>query len=212
MLQSDAFFNFKSSVINYINEFINSYIKNSTNIKNSLLEIDENKAKYLMDMLVLYQEKIPKISDKFDYDKLRKLNYGKWRNINKWFISANGISEGERLLEATQNVIHKIYKYASSLIELHGNMINRTEEYKHICSLFDKVNNIEDANKLAMVIFGNFNVSHYKFAPSVNTDSLIKSYDVDPIEILVEPSIKEYKNTAVPSIIIDKTLEKKEIT
>lgn len=211
LLQSDAFFNFKSSVINYINEFINSYIKNSTIIKNTLLEIDENKTKNLMNKLILYQEKIPKVSDKFDYVKLRKLNYGKWQSINKWFIPINGMSEGERLLEATQNVIHKIYKYASSLIELHGNMINRKEEYKHICYLFDNAKTIDEANRFAMAVFGNFNVNHYKVVPSINTDSLIKSYDVDPIEILIEPSVKEYKNTLTRSIIVDKTNEKRKL-
>ena len=43
LLQSESFLEFKSSVINYINDFVNSYIKNSTKIKEYLLEIDEEK-------------------------------------------------------------------------------------------------------------------------------------------------------------------------
>ena len=123
LLQSEAFLEFKSSMINYINNFISSYIKASTDIKNALLDIDSSKVNYMMDMLISHQKKAPKISPEFDFDKLRRVNLGKWNSIDKWFVNANGISEGERLLEATQKIIAKIYKYASSLLELHGNMI-----------------------------------------------------------------------------------------
>ena len=211
LLQSEAFLEFKSSVINYINDFINSYIKNSTSIKNYLLEIDEDKTKYLMDSLISHQKKTPKISPDFDYDKLRKVNYGKWQSLNKWFISSTSQSEGERLLEATQNIIQKIYKYASSLIELHGNMINRKEEYKHICHLFDNLDNVDKANKLSSAVFGILEVNHYKMSSSANTDSLIKSYDIPPIEIPINAMIKEYKIKNQTSQIVDKSLEKEQI-
>lgn len=211
LLQSEAFLDFKSSVINYINEFINSYIKNSTTIKNYLLEIDNEKTKYLMDTLVSHQKKAPKISPEFDYEKLRKVNYGKWQSLKKWFISNNGLSEGERLLEATQNVIQKLYKYANSLIELHGNMINRKEEYKHICHLFDESPSFEEANKLSLSIFGVIVCNHYKHTSMINTESLIKSYDVPPYEIPINTPIKDYKTSNQKTVVIDKTLEKERI-
>ena len=75
LLQSEAFLEFKSSVINYINDFINSYIKNSTLIKNNLLEMDKEKTNYLMDSLISYQKKAPKVSLDFDYERLKKMNY-----------------------------------------------------------------------------------------------------------------------------------------
>lgn len=211
LLQSEAFLEFKSSVINYINDFINSYIKNSTEIKNYLTEIDVEKTNYLMDSLISHQKKAPKISPEFDYEKLRKVNYGKWQSLKKWFVSSTTQSEGERLLEATQNIIQKIYKYASSLIELHGNMINRKEEYKHICHLFDNLETVEEANKLSAAIFGITVANHYKMSSMINTDSLIKSYDVPPIEVPINTTIKEYKIKSQNSQIIDKSMEKERI-
>ena len=118
------------------------------------------------------------------------------------------MSEGERLLEATQNVIEKIYKYASSLMELHGNMINRKEDYKHICHLFDNVSSIDDARKLSSLIFGITEVRHYSNYSMLNTDSLINSYDVPPTEISINTSVKQYKVKSVNSYIVDKTEEK----
>ena len=208
LLKSEAFLEFKSSVINYINDFINSYIKNSTSIKNNLLEIDDKKTEFLMNSLISYQKKAPKISPEFDYERLKKINYGKWQSLKKWFVSSNVPSEGERLLEATQNIIQKIYKYASSLIELHGNMINRKEEYKYICHLFDNLDSVEEAAKLSSAVFGVLVTKHYKMSSPANTDSLIKSYDVPPIEVLINTTLKEYKIKTEVSQVIDKTLEK----
>lgn len=211
LLQSEAFLEFKSSVINYINDFIDSYIRNSTSIKNYLIEIDDKKVDYLMDKLISHQKKAPKISPEFDYDKLRKVNYGKWKSLRKWFISSNTQSEGERLLEATQNVIQKIYKYASSLIELHGNMINRKEEYKYICHLFDNLETVKEAHELSSSIFGIINTNHYKMSSMLNSDSLVKSYEVPPIEVIINTTNKDYKVKTGVSQIIDKSIEKENI-
>lgn len=211
LLQSEAFLEFKSSVINYINDFIDSYIRNSTSIKNCLIEIDDKKVDYLMDKLISHQKKAPKISPEFDYDKLRKVNYGKWKSLRKWFISSNTQSEGERLLEATQNVIQKIYKYASSLIELHGNMINRKEEYKYICHLFDNLETVKEAHELSSSIFGIINTNHYKMSSMLNSDSLVKSYEVPPIEVIINTTNKDYKVKTGVSQIIDKSIEKENI-
>lgn len=208
LLQSDAFLEFKSSVINYINEFINSYIKNATLIKGYLIEFDEKCVSVLMDKLISYQKKAPKISTDFDYDKLKRVNFGKWQSLKKWFLSSNRQSEGERLLEATQNVIQKIYRYASSLIELHGNMVNRKEEYKYICHLFDDMDDIRDASRLSESIFGVLVANHYRIPSMINTDSLIKSYDVPPFEIFIDALFKEYKVKNQNSQIIDKSKEK----
>ena len=207
-MQSEAFLEFKSSVINYINDFINSYIKNSTLIKNNLLEMDKEKTNYLMDSLISYQKKAPKVSLDFDYERLKKMNYGKWQSLKNWFLSSEKQSEGEKLLEATQKVIQKIYRYASSLIELHGNMVNRKEEYKHICHLFDNLESIEDANKLSATIFGILVTNHYKMSSMANTDSLVKSYDIPPIEVPINAITREYKTKSQYLQVIDKSSEK----
>lgn len=208
LLKSELFLEFKNSVINYINDFIASYIKSSTEIKKKLMEMDETKVKHLMDSLIFHQRKAPKISPEFDYDKLRRINEGKWLSLRKWFIGEKTLSEGERLLEATQTVIQKIYKYADSLLELHGNMINRKEEYKRVCQLFDECQTIEEAHMLSGSIFGIVKVKHFKGNSLINTDSLINSYQVPPLEIEIESNIKEYKTKTTVSPIVDKSEEK----
>ena len=211
LLQSEVFLQYKNSMINYINNFISSYIKYDTLIKEELQNIDEDKTNYLMDMLISHQKKAPKTLAEFDYDKLRKVNYGKWNSIRRWFINNDTKSEGERLLEATENVIEKIYKYAASLIELHGNMINRKEEYKYICKLFDKQATLKDAQKLSGSVFGIIKVKHLKGISNSNTDSLVNSYNIVPTTIEINTTNKDYKIKSERSPIIDKTFEKEEI-
>lgn len=211
LLQSEIFLEFKSSMINYINNFISSYIKSSTSIKDNLLLIDNDKVNIIMDKLINYQKHAPKVNIDFDFEKLRNVNLGKWNSIYKWFIGINGLSEGERLLEATQKIISKIYKYASSLLELHGNMINRKEDYIHICRLFDQMKNKDDADKLSLAIFGVIKSRHFRGTSNLNTDSLIPTYDVTPIEIPVESKVKEYKIKTNSNPIIDRSKEKAEI-
>ena len=164
-----------------------------------------------MDKLIIYQKHAPQVTTDFNFDKLREVNLGKWNSIYKWFIGINGISEGERLLEATQKIIAKIYKYASSLLELHGNMINRREDYIHICRMFDKMDNASSADRLALSVFGVIKSHHFRGSSLLNTDSLIPSYDVNPIEIPVESKVKEYKIKVEASPIVDRSKEKKEI-
>lgn len=211
LLQSEVFLEFKSSMINYINNFISSYIKSSTSIKSNLLLIDDDKVNELMDKLISYQKHAPQVTADFDFDKLRVVNLGKWNSIYKWFIGINDISEGERLLEATQMIISKIYKYAGSLLELHGNMINRREDYIHVCRMFDKMDNVKDADKLALSVFGVIKSRHFRGSSMLNTDSLVPSYSVSPIEIPVESKVKEYKIKSEASPIIDRSKEKREI-
>ena len=50
-------------------------------------------------------------------------------------------------MSSTDAIIVRITKYANSLIELHGNMTNRKEEYRNLLKLFDSLDDIEEANK-----------------------------------------------------------------
>ena len=114
-------------------------------------------------------------------------------------------------MNTTDNIIVKITKYASSLVELHGNMTNRREEYKHLCKLFDKLDNISLANKYASVIFGIENVKHFVGNSNLNTDAIINTYDIPPIEILLSSRTKARKERTLITPITDKSFEKRRI-
>lgn len=111
-------------------------------------------------------------------------------------------------MSTTDNIIVKITKYANSLVELHGNMTNRREEYKHLCKLFDKISNIDEANMYSSVIFGIENVKHFVGNSTLNTDAIINTYDIPPIEIVLSSRTKTRKEKIQIAPIVDKSLEK----
>ena len=211
LLQSDLFIQHKNSLIKYLRDFIKEYITSGAEIANILKQITKDDTTYLMDSLTNHHKKTPKINVNFDYDYLKEINQGKWNSLRKWFVSETTISEGERLLKATNNIISKITKYASNLIELHGNMINRKEEYKYLCHLFDNQKDITSAHTLASAIIGVGTVRHFKGISKLNTDSIIPSLEVNPTIIKVEPMKKTLKIFSNKIPIQDKTKEKEEI-
>ena len=212
LLQSKLFIQHKNSLVSYLRNFIKEYISASSEISNILKQITEEDSNYLMDSLISHQKKAPKIRPDFDFDYLKLVNTGKWNSLRKWFVACESdISEGDRLLKATNNIISKITKYASSLIELHGNMVNRKEEYKYLCHLFDSKENLEEAHTLAGTILGVQVVRHFKGNTPLNSDSIIKTLEVKPNLIKVEPMKKSLKIAQSRIPIKDKTKEKEEI-
>lgn len=209
LLQSVLFLQFKSEILKYLKDFIKGYQKNVHYIKDSISKVSNEAIEGFLDKLNSHHKKTPMLSKDFDFDHFKEVNRGKIINIFKWFIGTpSSLSEGEKLMTTTDSIIVKITKYASSLVELHGNMTNRKEEYKHLCKLFDKLDNIEEAHKYASVIFGIENVRHYTGNSTLNTDAIINTYDIPPIEILLSSRTKARKEKVLVSPIVDKTLEK----
>ena len=209
LLQSQLFLQFKSEIVKYLREFIKGYQQNIHYIKDIISKVSDDDIQLFLNKLNSQYQKTSIIGKKIDFNHLKEVNYGKILSIFKWFNGTSlAQSEGEKLMSTTDNIIVKITKYASSLIELHGNMTSRKEEYKHLCKLFDKINNIEEANKYASVIFGIENVKHFTGNSTLNTDAIINTYDIPPIEIVLSSRTKTRKEKIKIAPIVDKTLEK----
>ena len=211
LLQSTVFLEYKNKMIQYLKDFITGYLNQAEVIREILKSMDNNFQDNLIKRLEDAERGIPKIALDFNYQKFNQVNLGKWRSIYKWFVNTKEKSEGDRLLEVTSNLISRITKCASSLIELHGNMIKRKEEYKYICKLFDKKTNLTEVRDLSNAVFGIYRVKHFKGISNKDTDSLVNSYEVKPTIISVLPNDKKVRAEKRHSTIVDKTSKKKEI-
>lgn len=212
LLQSVSFLQFKGEIIKYLREFVRGYQKNVYFIQDSIKSINEDIIEEFMNKLISYYKKTPIFNSDFDFNHLREVNRGKITNIFKWFTgTSTSLSEGEKLMNTTDNIIVKITKYANSLVELRGNMTNRKEEYKHLCKLFDKLDDIEECNKYASVVFGIESVRHFMGSSNLDTDTLVNTYDIAPIEILLSSRTRLKKTKTFLQPIVDKTFEKDKI-
>lgn len=209
LLQSVLFLQFKSEIVKYLREFVRGYQRNVYLIKDSISKIDDTLLNNFLNIINSYYKKTPMFSKDFDFNRFKTVNLERITNIFKWFTGSNtSISEGEKLMNTTDNIIVKITKYANSLIELHGNMTNRREEYKFLCKLFDKLDNIDTAHQYASVIFGIENVKHFIGNSNLNTDLIVNCYDIPPIEIVLSSRTKTKKEHIPVSPIVDKSFEK----
>lgn len=212
LLEAVTFLKYKTEIIKYLREFIRGYQNNTHHIKYSISKIDEEKIETFLNKLETYHRKNPMVDEKFDYKQYREVNKGKLNSIFNWFSKNDGsLSEGEKLMSSTDAIIVRITKYANSLIELHGNMTNRKEEYRNLVKLFDSLDDIEEANKYSSVIFGIETVRNFIGISNINTDSITNSYDIPPIEVLLNSRTKQKKERNVLTPIFDKTSEKRKI-
>lgn len=211
LLQSVAFLEYKDKMVRYLRDFIQGYLYHSTEIKKIINELNnsEFETKFI-DALERHQRSIPtNFNKKYDYQKFRTSSANRWQNLCRWFVNKAEISEAEKMLDTTNAIIVQITKCASSLQELHGNMIKRKEEYKHIAKLFDSLACLEDASKLSSQVFGIMTVTHFKGTSQNNTDYLVDSYDVTPRIMDIEPTSYRAKERKKNSLIADKSQEKK---
>ena len=211
LLESRVFLEYKDKMTSYLQDFIKGYLNNGSKIRNVILDLDNEFDEKLVSKLEEHQRNEFNLKLDFNYDKFNQINKGRWLSIKKWFTNVNGKSEGERLIDITNQIITQISKCAASLIELHGNMIARKEEYKYLAKLFDGMNDVKDSHKLSSVVFGVNSVMHFKGSSNLDTDNLISSYEVKSTKLVVEPFDKKDRVEKKRVIIEDKSILKKKL-
>lgn len=213
--KSKQFIIYKNDLVRYLREFIKLLQDNSYAIEEKLKNLNEDTQKRFLEKVYLGQKKrirIDKLDEEADEKELRDRNNEKWMNIKKWFIGTNlRISEVEKINEKTTEIIRKITRIANQIAESKGNVSSKKAEYKKICEMFAKVENIEEAHKLSSLVFGMFNTRHIKGNYVRETDSINSSLlEESSNEYEVKPRIREYKEKQNKVAIIDKTKEKQE--
>ncbi len=212
LMQSVVFLQFKRDIVKYLKDFIIGYQNNIHYIRSSIGNINNNHVNEFLQKQVDYLKRTPAVMGNFNFDYYEEVNRNKIYNVFKWFVGTeDSISEGDKLIDTTNNIIVKITKYANSLIELHGNFTNRKEEYKHLCKLFDKLPSVSDCHKYASLVFGIHNVRHFVGSSKINTDVIVNSYDIPPTEIVLSSRTKFKKEKVSLVPIEDKRKEKQRL-
>lgn len=213
--KSKQFIIYKNDLVRYLREFIKLLQDNSYAIEEKLKTLNEDTQKRFLEKVYLGQKKrvrIDKLDEEIDEQELKDRNKDKWENIKKWFIGTNlRVSEVEKINEKTTEIIRKITRVANQIAEAKGNVSSKKAEYKKICEMFARVENIEEAHKLSSLVFGMFNTRHIKGNYVRETDSINSSLlEETSNEYEVKPRIREYREKQSKVAIVDKTKEKQE--
>lgn len=213
--KSKQFILYKNDLVRYLREFIKLLQENSYVIEEEIKKLEPKTEEMFMQKVYLGQKRIvriDKLDEQIDETELINRNKEKWRNIKKWFIGDNNhLSEVEKINEKTTEIIRKITRIANQIAESKGNVSSKKAEYKKICEMFAKTEDIEDAHKLSSLVFGIFNTRHIKGNYVRETDSINSSLlEEKSNEYEVKPRIREYKEKLPKVAIQDKTKEKQE--
>ncbi|MDR1644031.1 MAG: TIGR02677 family protein [Clostridiales bacterium] len=155
MMQILAFLQFKEKLIQYLRTFIRSLQKSVDAIKVTLRSVPEDDMALILQKVVAFEKDVPRMELLATEEEILEVAQGKWASIKNWFISSsyNG-SESARLLNATNEVIRKITRYASMISEMSHSGANRKDEYRRFFQMFASSSGLSEAHGLSSLIFG----------------------------------------------------------
>ena len=213
MMKTKEFLVFKDRLIEYLRSFVKALQMNATTIEQSLRQVDKNHVKLILEKVTEYELSIPRIDVEVNVDEIYERMKGRWDNIFRWFIGMDGAeSESVKVFDTTNEIIRKITRYATRLSEQNNRGANRREEYRKLSKLFAKCENIYEAHRLSAVVFGMEKPLHLKGDIVRKTESFNSGvYDEEPYEITITPRVREYREKAKRSVMIDRTAEKEAV-
>lgn len=213
LMKNREFLVFKNSLTEYLRSFVKSLQMNASAIEHTLRAVNPETIHILLEKVTDYEMSVPRIDVKVERQQIYERMQGRWENIRNWFIGANGAeSEAMKVFDTTNEVIRRITRYASRLSEQSNNGANRKEEYYKLADMFAKCEDINEAHKLAAVVFGIEKPLHFKGDFSRQTDSIYSGvYDEKPSELMIQPRIRTYKEKSKRTEITDHTKEKEAV-
>lgn len=213
MMKSREFIAYKDALIDYLREFVKELQKNVSVIEAAIKNIHEKEADKVLNKVFEYERSIPRIdaelNEEMMYDNLK----GRWQSIRDWFIgNSNRESEAVKVFEITNEIIRKITRYAAQIAESRNSAANRKEEYKKLCEMFLKCEDIQEAHCLSAVSFGVFNTKHIRGDIVRETESVNSSiYEEEPVKVEIRPKARLYREKAVKNPIEDKSEKKNKL-
>lgn len=213
MMKTREFLVFKDRLIEYLRAFVKSLQRNSIAIEQSLRKEKPETVQYVLEQVTVYEMSIPRMDAEVNEEQIYEKMRGRWENIQNWFIGNDSAgSEAAKVFDTTNEIIRKITRYATRLSEQSNSGANRREEYRKLAAMFAHCRDIDEAHKLSAVVFGIEKPLHLKGDFARKTESINSGvYEEEPQVITVTPRVRNYREKARRSGIIDRSEEKEAV-
>lgn len=213
LMKTKEFLLFKDRLMEYLRTFVQSLQINVVPIEHMLKQIDSAKLDNIFTKVTEYELSIPRIDVDRDEIQIREQMEGKFASVREWFLGKNGKeSEALQIFDTTNEIIRKITRYATRISEASHSGANRKQEYYKVATLFSKCTSIKEAHQLSAAVFGIETPFHLKGNFIRYTDSVHSGvFEEEPLVIEVVPRIRQYREKAKRTGIIDRTQEKENL-
>ena len=207
LMKATAFLVFKEAFIGYLRDFIKGIQVSTRAIKEVFEQLSDAQIETILQKVLAYEKSIVNMELDIDDEEYLEINRGRLMSMEEWFVAKNGKEcLVERLIESTNEIIRKITRFAAQIADKRNSNVNRKDEYMKIAELFEKCEEIDEAHRLAAVVFGSPGTMHIKCNEERETDSMNSSiYEEAPTEVVTKPRVRTYREKAVKNPIVDKS-------
>lgn len=212
MMKTTEFLVFKDRLIEYLRTFVKSLQVNAAAIEQYLKELDTGGLQRILERVVQYELSIPRMDVEVDKEAIYGKIQGRWNSVREWFAREDGQeAEAVKVFDTTNEIIRKITRYAARISEMSNSGSNRREEYRKLAVMFSKCRDIYEAHRLAASVFGIEKPLHLKGLSGRQTESINSGvFEEEPHMVTVTPRVRNYREKAKRTGIIDRSREKEE--
>lgn len=213
LMRTREFIAYKDAVIGYLREFVKELQKNFYIIEKTTKNLNDSQVEKVLKKALEFEKSIPRLENEVTDQQLEDNIVGRWNNFRDWFLGNEETeSEAVKLFEITNEIIRKITRFASQIIENRNSAANRKEEYRQLCELFLDCKDMDEASKLSSLSFGIFRSRHIKANINRETDSINSGiYDESAVELKIKPRVRHYQEKRKRIPIEDKSKKKKKL-
>ena len=213
LLKSVEFIVHKDRFITYLREFVQEMQRHSSQISSILERRAEVIEEQILEKVVASELEIPHTLSEQQNDmkeSIRDNVRGKWKALKNWFLPFEGReSESSKVLAITNDIIRSMIQNAALIVQLQNWGVSRKDDYRKFLKLFLECESMEDAHKLSAHVFGVQSVAHFKQNAQRETDNINSSvYDEEPMEYMLKPHTRTYRQRKDKQGFADKSIEK----
>ena len=213
LLKSVEFVMHKDKFIKYLNDFVQELQHHSRDIEvilNQMIPIIEEK---ILEKVVQSELDIPHAMLEKNGDlepSIRENVWGKWTSLKNWFIDTpEHECECQKVLKITNDTIRSIIQNAALIVQMQNWGISRKDDYRKFLEMFLECEDLDEAHRLAAHVFGIQNIHHLRTVEGRDSDAINQSvYDEHPMEYVIKPHTRSYREKKDRQGFTDKTLEK----
>lgn len=203
MMRTKEFLVFKDRLVEYLRSFIKGLQQNVGIIEEMLRNLDGQICEQVFEKVIAYELSIPRIDMEMTRAIIEPKIKGRFQSIYNWFVS-DGVNENEagRLFDETNEIIRKITRYAAQITEKNASGANRREEYRKAAELFLSCQDLNEAHRMAAMVFGMERPLHLKGEKVRETDSMNHGvYEEAPFVLTLKPRVRTYREKSNRSAI-----------
>ncbi|WP_223836557.1 TIGR02677 family protein [Paenibacillus oceani] len=161
MMVAESFLVFKDRLTNYLQNFIQALQRSAYKIEGNLENISEGVRDLFLEQVAEAELAKPRLEEMPSKETLLQELHQGWNNLRRWFLGeGNSPSELTLLERATKEAIARIVRSVIRMQERKRSGVSRKKELEHLAGWFARLDNLDDAHRLAGLAFGLFRSRH----------------------------------------------------